>query len=103
MKAKNEYLKEQGVDLEKDLDVGTYTKIRFAMEEYAKDYNESEIKKFSLGDARRSVYSYAITGTFHGSIVEAESEGEARRIFHKYYNGESIIHIRKRGNLPSGL
>lgn len=44
---------------------------------------------------------WAVTGTFHGSIVEAESEGEARRIFHKYYNGESIIHIRKRGNLPA--
>ena len=54
-----------------------------------------------LGAVRRSVYSYAVTGTFHGSIVEAESEGEARRIFHKYYNGESIIHIRKRGNLPA--
>ena len=50
---------------------------------------------------RRSVYSYAVTGTFHGSIVEAESEGEARRIFHKHYKGESIIHIRKRGNLPA--
>jgi hypothetical protein len=49
----------------------------------------------------RSVYSYAVTGTFHGSIVEAESEGEARRIFHKHYNGESITHIRKRGNLPA--
>lgn len=49
MKTKNEYLKEQGVDLEKDLDLGTYTKIRFAMEEYAKDYHESEVKKFRLG------------------------------------------------------
>jgi len=49
----------------------------------------------------RSVYSYAVTGTFHGSIVEAKSEGEARRIFHKYYNGESITHIHKRGNLPA--
>jgi len=54
-----------------------------------------------LDAVRRSVYSYAVTGTFHGSIVEAESEGEARRVFHKYYNGESIIHIRKRGNLPA--
>jgi len=49
----------------------------------------------------RSVYSYAVTGTFHGSIVEAKSEGEARRIFHKYYNGESITHVRNRGNLPA--
>lgn len=38
---------------------------------------------------------YAVTGTFHGSIVEAQSEGEARRRFHKHYNGESIIHIKE--------
>lgn len=37
---------------------------------------------------------YVITGTFHGSIVEAKSEGEARRIFHKAYNGESITHMK---------
>lgn len=49
---------------------------------------------------RRSVYSYAVTGTFHGSIIEAETEGEARRIFHKHYNGESITHITKR-NVPA--
>jgi|GEM_PF-5661409 len=49
MKTKNDYLKEQGIDLEKDLSVGTYTKIRFAMKEYAKDYHESEVKKFRLG------------------------------------------------------
>ena len=49
MKTKNEYLKEQGIDLEKDLDVGTYTKIRFAMEQYAVDYHENEVKKFCLG------------------------------------------------------
>ena len=49
---------------------------------------------------RRSVHSYAVTGTFHGSIIEAETEGEARRIFHKRYNGESITHIKKR-NVPA--
>ena len=49
---------------------------------------------------RRSVYSYAVTGTFHGSIIEAETEGEARRIFHKHYNGETITHIKKR-NVPA--
>lgn len=63
--------------------------------------NEPQEATFLVGAVRRSVYSYAVTGTFHGSIVEAESEGEARRIFHKHYNGESITHIRKRGNLPS--
>ena len=42
------------------------------------------------------IKTYAVTGTFHGSIVEARSEGEARRIFHKQYNGESITHIKLR-------
>lgn len=37
---------------------------------------------------------YAVTGTFHGSIIYANSEGQARRIFHKFYNGESILYIR---------
>lgn len=40
---------------------------------------------------------YAVTGTYHGSLVEASSEGEARRKFHKRYNGESITHVVKRG------
>jgi hypothetical protein len=40
--------------------------------------------------------SYAVTGTFHGSIIDAESEGEARRIFHNHYKGESIIHCNER-------
>jgi hypothetical protein len=43
---------------------------------------------------------WAVTGTFHGSIIEADTEGEARRIFHKHYNGESIIHIKRR-NIPA--
>lgn len=40
--------------------------------------------------------TYAVTGTFHGSIIEAKSEGEARRMFHKHYGGESIIYVIKR-------
>ena len=63
--------------------------------------DEAQAPAFLVGAVRRSVYSYAVTGTFHGSIVEAESEGEARRIFHKHYNGESITHICKRGDLPA--
>lgn len=39
--------------------------------------------------------TYAVTGTFHGSIVYADSEGDARRMFHKRYNGESIIHFKQ--------
>lgn len=47
----------------------------------------------------RGAFCWAVTGTFHGSIIEAETEGEARRIFHKHY-GESITHIKKR-NVPA--
>jgi len=38
--------------------------------------------------------TYAVTGTLHGSIIYADTEGEARRLFHKHYNGESILHVR---------
>jgi hypothetical protein len=38
---------------------------------------------------------YMVTGTFHGSHIYAFSEGEARRIFHDFYNGESITHVAK--------
>ncbi len=34
---------------------------------------------------------YAVTG----SIVYAETEGAARRAFHKHYNGESIIMVKR--------
>lgn len=47
------------------------------------------------------VYSWAVTGTFHGSIVEAKTEGDARRAFHAYYNGETITHVKKLGLLPA--
>lgn len=38
---------------------------------------------------------WAVTGTFHGSLVEAKSEGDARRMFHQAWNGESILHIKE--------
>ena len=38
--------------------------------------------------------TYAVTGTFHGSIIIADSEGEARRIFHIYWSGESILLVK---------
>lgn len=44
--------------------------------------------------------TYAVTGTFHGSIVYAKSEGEARRAFHKRYNGESILTVKPIEGLP---
>ncbi len=34
---------------------------------------------------------FFVTGTFHGSHVYAKMEGDARRAFHKKYNGESIL------------
>ncbi len=46
--------------------------------------------------------TYLVTGTFHGSIVEAQNEGQARKIFHKYYNGESILSIELfKGNIEN--
>ena len=41
---------------------------------------------------------YAVTGTLNGSIVFAQSEGEARRVFHKRYNGESILLVKDISN-----
>jgi len=38
--------------------------------------------------------TYAVTGTYHGSIVFAKTEGDARRLFHNQYNGESILIIK---------
>ena len=37
---------------------------------------------------------YAVTGTYHGSLIIAKNEGHARRLFHKKWNGESITHVR---------
>jgi hypothetical protein len=41
---------------------------------------------------------YAVTGTFNGSIIFAENEGQARRVFHKKYNGESILIVKDISN-----
>jgi hypothetical protein len=35
---------------------------------------------------------FAITGTLHGSLIFANSEGEARRAFHCVWHGESILY-----------
>ena len=44
--------------------------------------------------------TYLVTGTLHGSIIDAETEGEARRAFHDRWNGESIVQV-KTSTLPS--
>lgn len=41
----------------------------------------------------KTLIKFYVTGTFHDAHVLALSEGDARRIFHHYYNGESIIHL----------
>jgi hypothetical protein len=38
---------------------------------------------------------YAVTGTYHGSLIKAKCEGDARRTFHKFHNGESIIYFKE--------
>lgn len=40
---------------------------------------------------------FAVTGTTHGSLIYAFTEGEARRLFHKFYNGESILCVKVKG------
>ena len=62
--------------------------------------NLTQNQPFKQTDVIQGAFCWAVTGTFHGSIIEAETEGEARRIFHKHYNGESITHIKKR-NVPA--
>lgn len=42
----------------------------------------------------RVAKTYAVTGTYHGSIISAYSEGDARRAFHNVYNGESILSVK---------
>jgi hypothetical protein len=37
---------------------------------------------------------YAVTGVHHGSIIEAYSNTEARKIFKKHYNGEKILVVK---------
>jgi hypothetical protein len=67
--------------------------------EYLKEVQKSRMIEIKPSKLK----SYAVTGTFHGSIVDARSEGEARRIFHKHYKGESIINVRKQGDLPPSV
>lgn len=43
--------------------------------------------------------NYIVTGVQHGSIVCTDSEGAARRIFHKLWNGESIIYLSVAGKV----
>lgn len=42
--------------------------------------------------------TFLITGTKHGICVTTETEGKARKEFHKEFNGESIIHVGQPGN-----
>jgi hypothetical protein len=53
--------------------------------------NNNMVQEAALRIITGSSKLFAVTGTKHGSLVEADSEGEARRAFHTAYNGESII------------
>ena len=55
----------------------------------------------NIAIVRHSTYTWAVTGTYHGSLIEAKTEGEARRTFHKHYKGESITHIKRKGKQPA--
>ena len=37
--------------------------------------------------------TYFVTGTYHGSHISSTSEGEARKLFHNFYKGETITHL----------
>lgn len=42
--------------------------------------------------------TYAVTGTDHGSIVEAEDEDEAIWIFKGHYNDEEVLSVKNISN-----
>lgn len=47
------------------------------------------------------LHKWAVTGTFHGAIIHAFTEGQARAAFHRFYNGESILRAKiVRSNWP---
>lgn len=41
---------------------------------------------------------FAVTGTYHGSIVYVKCEGDARRAFHDAWNGETIYIVKDISN-----
>jgi len=53
------------------------------------------VNEYLFMNKDQKYHTWAVTGTFHGSIITASSEGEARSIFHRHYNGETIVHIKK--------
>lgn len=38
--------------------------------------------------------TYLVTGTSHRILINAENEDEARRLFHNFFNGESITNVK---------
>jgi len=61
----------------------------------ARLYGGAALCGFFAPETFDKMNTYAVTGTFHGSIVYANCEGDARRAFHKKYNGELITHIHR--------
>src|SRR5690242_20300803 len=60
---------------------------------------DNVIGKANGSRTMKTMKLYFVTGTFHGSYVYAWTEGDARRAFHRKYNGESIINVRTDGTL----
>jgi hypothetical protein len=44
-------------------------------------------------------FYFAVTGVYHGSLIEADDEEEAKEIFTKAWEGEKVIHVKKRPGL----
>ena len=53
---------------------------------------------YRINNMQETLKLFAVTGTYHGSIIYAKCEGDARRTFHKYYGGESILYCIEKSN-----
>ena len=89
---KNGFLEKEKEQIQKAFSDGQETPINhptlphYSNEEYYNDnYNQNKKPMNKI---------YAVTGTLHGSIIEAINEGQARKIFHKKYNGENILLVK---------
>lgn len=76
MKTKYEYLKEQGINLDKDFSTSTYTKIRFSMESFAKDFLQKKVNSITDKDYTQIAVKIAESGnvfcSYDGEIIKQE-------------------------------
>lgn len=64
------------------------------------DINKKVEHDLSHQQKPTQIFTFAVTGVHHGSLVEAESEAQARDIFSKCW-GEEILHVKKKGSGPA--